>query len=79
VESFASERPSWAIQPLVDAGVDLELIRVLMYRLGFEAIVRDGGSLAACLTNLVSDQPTNVRAAWTETIARLIGLQQAAR
>jgi hypothetical protein len=69
-----AERPTghrWIIAPLVDAGLALEEIEVLLVRLGFEATVR-GRDLDAFVHRLVDGQPVAVRAAWLETVSRLI-------
>jgi hypothetical protein len=58
----------WIIEPLLEAGLDLEQIRVLLFRLAFEAIVGDSTAPAA----LVGDQPPAVQAAWQRAIGRMI-------
>ncbi|NEK84993.1 hypothetical protein GCU60_04350 [Blastococcus saxobsidens] len=73
MESYAPEQETyWVVQPLVDAGLRLEEIRDLVGRLGFEAVVSDSRSLDAAASSLVLDQPADVRAAWVETINRMI-------
>ncbi len=57
------------IEPLLDAGLDLEQIRTLLYRLAFEAMV---GDAAADPTEVVGDQPPAVQAAWRHAIGRMI-------
>lgn len=72
VESFAPHREThWIVQPLLDAGLALDDIRVLVTRLGFEAVV--GGRHDDCtrLLDLVADRSHDVRAAWVETIDRM--------
>ena len=73
MESYAPQQETyWLVQPLVEAGLPLEEIRDLVGRLGFEAVVRDGRSFDAAASGLVLDQPADVRAAWVETIHRMI-------
>jgi hypothetical protein len=57
------------IEPLLDAGLGLEQIRTLLFRLAFEDIVGDG---SADPTDVVGDQPPAVQAAWRHTIGRMI-------
>ena len=61
----------WLIQPLLDAGLDLEDVTGLVSRLAFEAVVA-GPELDDAVCGLVADRPPAVRAAWTETIHRMI-------
>ena len=65
--TVAHEHQRWVIQPLLDAGLDLEEVRELVVRLG-----SDPDGTGACLTGLVSDRPPEVRAAWIEVIDRMI-------
>ena len=69
VSGPAREQQYWIIEPLLDAGLDLEQIRVLLFRLAFDGIVGQGD---AGLTALVGDQPPAVRAAWQRTIGRML-------
>lgn len=71
------EQQNWIIQPLITAGLGLDQIRTLMFRLGFEAIISEGRGIVASVTSLVSDQPVEVQAAWTEMIGRMITLTSA--
>jgi hypothetical protein len=68
---------SWLIQPLVEAGLDLDEIGVLVTRLGFEAVVGADRSVDVRVLALVGDRPPPVRAAWMETIVRMIALEPA--
>jgi hypothetical protein len=72
VGSLSPEQLYWIVEPLVDAGLELEQIRVLLFRLGFEAIVSEGSTTAACVTTLAIDQPPEVQAAWVHVIGRMI-------
>ena len=56
----------------------LDQIRVLVFRLAFEATVSEGLRSVASVTDLVSDQPAEVQAAWSEVIGRMITLPEPA-
>lgn len=71
---LAPEQQYWVIQPLLDAGLGLEEIRTLVFDLGFQAIVTEGHGTADVVQHLVSDRPTPVRAAWAQTIGRMLAL-----
>ena len=66
------EQQRWIIQPLLDVGVELEQIRVLVFRLAFEAITGGGPGAAMGARSAVSDQPPEVQAAWATVIGRMI-------
>jgi hypothetical protein len=66
----------WVIRPLIDAGVALDTITDLLFRLGFDAIVSEGRGTAAQVAALVDDQPAPVRAAWTEVIDRMLSVDR---
>jgi hypothetical protein len=68
------EQRYWVISPLVDAGLGLDRIRDLLFRLGFEAIVGEGTATLTSLTDVVRDQPDDVQAAWTEVVGRMIAV-----
>jgi hypothetical protein len=63
------EQSIWVIEPLLDAGLDLDEIRVLVFRLAFQTIV---DVPTATLLDLAGDRPTEVQAAWLHTIGRMI-------
>lgn len=65
----APEQQLWIIEPLLDAGLHLEQIRTLLFRLSFEAIVGHG---TADPTDVVGDQPPAVQAAWRHAIGRML-------
>jgi hypothetical protein len=65
-------RPDWFLQPLVDAGLETEQIRALVFRLGFEVIVSDGCPTVTALGAVAADAPPAIKAAWIEVIDRLI-------
>jgi hypothetical protein len=56
----------WLIEPLLAAGMDLDGVRTRIVRLALDPGPRN-------LARLVDDQPPHVRAAWTETIERMLG------
>lgn len=65
------ENPEWILEPLLAAGLGPEEITALLLRVAFEAITR-GRELDASLRGMVADRPVPVRAAWIETIGRMI-------
>ncbi len=69
MEDIGCPEHHWLIEPLLDAGMTLEEIRTLVVRLACEddAVLR-----------LVADQPPRVRAAWHETIGRMLATDDAA-
>ena len=71
MEAGARE-PYELIQPLIEAGLELDEIRSLVLRLGCEAIVPSGNAASSCLTRLVGDRPPLVQAAWAEMIGRML-------
>ncbi len=62
---------AWILQPLVDAGLPSQTITDLLFRLGFEAVARQG-DFDDGVRAVVRDQPTEVQAAWVETLSRMI-------
>ena len=72
--SLSPEEQYRIIEPLVDAGLELEQVRVLLFRLAFDAIVSEGSTTVSCLTDMVRDQPPEIRAAWIRVIGRMIAL-----
>ncbi len=71
VERFSSHQ-QWVIQPLIDAGLSLEHIQTLIFRLAFEAITDEGRPPGTDATFLVADQPLAVQTAWLTVIGRMI-------
>jgi len=76
VHPLSLQQHEWVIRPLIDAGLGLDRIRDLLFRLGFEAIVSEGRGTAAAVTTVIGDQPVHVQAAWTEVIDRMIALSR---
>ena len=59
----------WIIEPLLRAGLDLEVVTDLVVRLAFEGVV---GSSARDMLELAAGQPAEVEAAWWHTLGRMI-------
>ena len=76
VGSLSPQQYEWLVRPLIDAGLGLDRIRDLLFRLGFAAIISEGRGTAAEVTSLVSDEPSHVRAAWYEVVDRMISLHR---
>ena len=74
VRPLALAQQYWVVQPLIDVGLDLEEIRSLVFRLGFDAIVDVDQGTASDPMALVADQRVEVRAAWARTIGRMLAL-----
>jgi len=74
VRPIAHEQQYWVVEPLVDAGLTAEEIRVLLVRLGFDAIVQADAAAPADAMAPVHDRPARVRAAWAEMIDRMVRL-----
>ncbi|TFV79313.1 hypothetical protein E4P39_01295 [Blastococcus sp. CT_GayMR19] len=62
------------IEPLLEAGLELEQVRALLFRLAFDAIVGAGSTSVGGLTELVRDQPAEVQAAWLRALGEMIAL-----
>jgi hypothetical protein len=74
VGPLTPEQRYWVIRPLIEAGLGLDRIRDLLFRLGFEAVVSEGGTTVASVRNVVRDRPDDVQTAWTEVIGRMIAV-----
>ena len=72
--SLSPEQLYRVIEPLVDAGLEPERIRDLLFRLAFDAIVSEGSATVSSLTDVVRDQPPEVQAAWIRVVGRMIAL-----
>ena len=71
----APEQQYWIVQPLLDAGLELDEIGTLVFDLGFRAIVSDGGGSVADVLDVVRDRPVEVRLAWQTMIGRMLDLE----
>jgi hypothetical protein len=78
VGSFAPEQCQWIVEPMVEAGLDLDRIRGLVFRMAFTGIVAEYRGTPASLADVVEDEPAEVRRAWSATVARLLALQESA-
>jgi hypothetical protein len=78
VGEVTREREHWLIEPLLDVGLDLDEIRSLVFRLGFEGIVCADEGGAASVQGLVGDRPREVQAAWASMIHRMLALGEGA-
>ena len=72
VESVAQDDPNWVLQPLVEVGLQQEQIHGLVFRLAFDAVVSEGRGGVARVTDVVRDEPAEVRAAWAKMIGRML-------
>lgn len=72
--SFSQDQHYWIIQPLINAGLGIDEVSSLVFRLAFEAITSEGRGTVSSVTSLVDDQPPEVQAAWAEMIGRMITL-----
>ncbi len=61
----------WVLQPLLDAGLPLEEIKDLLFRVAFAGIV--GDDVPRACREVVAGRSGRVRAAWLETMHRLLG------
>jgi hypothetical protein len=78
MRQVSREQQQWLIEPLLDVGLDLEEIRSLVFRLGFEAIVCAERGASAGVHQLVGDQPLHVQAAWARMVDRMVMLGERA-
>ena len=72
--SLSAEQRYRIIEPLVDAGLEPEQIRDLLFRLAFDAVISGGSTTVADVTTVVRDQSPEVRTAWMRVIGRMIVL-----
>jgi hypothetical protein len=67
----ADEARLWVIQPLLDAGLSADHVGTLLLRATFECLV-GGRSNISDVTAFLGEQPPLVRAAWVETVNRML-------
>ena len=60
----------WIIQPLLDAGLDRDAVRELLFRVSFDSLVTAAVRVSTC--RLPRSQPPAIRAAWIETFDRML-------
>jgi hypothetical protein len=66
----ARDQQFWIIEPLLEAGLEVEQITELVFRLSFEIVVR--ASPLEHVTRLAHDRPPAVQAAWRQAIGRMM-------
>jgi hypothetical protein len=66
----------WIIEPLLEAGLDIEEVRTLLTRVSFESVVTDGLSDVSDATVFLGFRSPAVQAAWIETVDRMLRLTQ---
>jgi hypothetical protein len=76
VGSLSPHQHEWVIRPLIDAGLGLDRIKDLLFRLGFESIVSEGRGTAIQVSTMVESEPPRVQAAWHEVIDRMISMSR---
>jgi hypothetical protein len=74
VEQLAHEQVHWVIEPLLEAGLTIDRVEVLVFRLGFDAVVSEGRDTVASVHAVVAAESRQVRAAWAVTVGRMIEL-----
>ena len=63
----------WVVRPLVDAGLDQGDLHALLVRVTFECLVTGGRCDVSDLETFLGPQSPAVRAAWVETVGRMLG------
>ncbi|MFQ1003770.1 hypothetical protein [Modestobacter sp. SSW1-42] len=74
MEQLARKQVHWVIEPLLEAGLSVDQIEVLVFRLGFEAVVSEGRGTVAGVHTVVAAESPEVQAAWAATVGRMIEL-----
>lgn len=70
-------QPQWIVAPLLDAGLHLDDVRTLLFRVTFECLT-GGRTDLSDVSAFLGEQPSHVRAAWVETVNRMIGTRDTA-
>ncbi|MGY1843502.1 hypothetical protein [Modestobacter sp. SYSU DS0875] len=65
----------WVLEPLLGAGLSVDQVRDLLFRLAFEAVVSELPGAGVRATDAVAGQPDAVRAAWAKMLLRLMLLE----
>ena len=68
------EQVHWVIEPLLEAGLTVDQVEVLVFRLGFEAVVSEGRGTVPSVQTVVAAESPEVQAAWAVTVGRMIEL-----
>ncbi len=71
-----TSEPHRIIQPLIDAGLGLDEVRTLLFRVSFDCLVSEGGCDLSDVTAFLGPQPGAVRAAWLETVDRMMSARE---
>jgi hypothetical protein len=71
VETFDRNRLGWAVQPLLDAGLGLDEVRELVFRLAFEAVVTGTGGALPGRADALEGRSAELGRAWHRTLLRL--------
>ena len=69
-----SKQVQWVVEPLLEAGLTVDQVEVLVFRLGFEAVVSEGRGTVASVHTVVAAESPEVQAAWAVTVGRMIEL-----
>ena len=67
----------WVIQPLLDAGLGVDDVGTLLLRVTFDCLV-GGRSDISDVSAFLGEQPPPVRAAWVETVNRMLATSDTA-
>jgi hypothetical protein len=70
-------QPQWIVAPLLGAGLDVDEVRTLLLRVTFECLV-GGRHDISNVSAFLGEQPPLVRAAWVETVNRMLGTSEVA-
>jgi hypothetical protein len=63
----------WIIQPLLDAGLRIDEVRHLLFRVSFDCMVGARPGDLSDPTPHLGPRPPQVRAAWIQTVGRMLG------
>ena len=70
-------QPHWIVAPLLGAGLDVDDVRTLLVRVTFECLV-GGRTDLSDVSAFLGEQPPPVRAAWNETVNRMLAMSDVA-
>ena len=65
-------QPQWIVAPLLHAVLHVDDVRTLLLRVTFECLT-GGRSDLSDVSTFLGEQPPLVRAAWVETVNRMLG------
>jgi hypothetical protein len=75
--TVGSSEDLWMIEPLLEAGLDLDDVRTLLTRVCFECLVSDGRCDVPDAITFLPLPSNALRAAWIETVDRMLRVPQA--